>query len=294
MLKHKMKQWLSAHQPEALRIGAKEERGSPTSTTPPLCESLCVTATATVTATAGVIVMSTQKVSAAEAERGRYASTSAVNQYPSLKFKILGPKMGGPSPSSNACKENSHEEAAGVLGASWLAKSTSSTSNLAAAAALATGLHYKRKRDASPVKPSPIRIVRVKEDYDYDYGKRAGAAAAARNPTGSLNQSNADALRPPNPASKSILSHAVKKEVAVAAAAAAAAVAAAAAAEEEQEDEEDDPVEETDDDIARRLHQELNCAPMRQSRSRRNISCAQESVIDDPVHGQDPGILPSC
>jgi hypothetical protein len=53
-----------------------------------------------------------------------------------------------------------------------------------------------------------------------------------------------------------------------------------------------EPKEETDEEVARRLHQEFNCAPARASRGRGRMG-AQEAA-DDPVHGQDPGILPSC
>ena len=279
MLKHKMKQWLSDHQPETLRVCSKAEPSSPTSTTPPLPLGFPGTAN-------GTLDNSETKKLTAEAPRAAAARSpcpnSAVNQYPSLKSKILGPKMGAPVPpfSNNATtmKENS------VNGASLLGgkPSFSSTTNLAAAAALATGLHSKRKRDGdSPVKPSPIRIVRSKEDYDYDYGKPAmtttnAAAAALQSPSKSSN-------KPPTSIKPEENSEEATK------------VLALAAALEESEEEEAAVKEETDDDIARRLHQELNCAPMRQSRSRRNISCTEAAMAaEDAVHGQDPGILPSC
>jgi hypothetical protein len=54
-----------------------------------------------------------------------------------------------------------------------------------------------------------------------------------------------------------------------------------------------EPKEETDEEVARRLHQEFNCAPVRTSRSRGGKQCAAEAA-EDPVHGTDPGILPSC
>ena len=54
-----------------------------------------------------------------------------------------------------------------------------------------------------------------------------------------------------------------------------------------------EPKEETDEEVARRLHHEFNCAPVRTSRSRGGKQCAAEAA-EDPVHGTDPGILPSC
>lgn len=279
MLKHKMKQWLSDHQPEALRCGAKAEPSSPTftSTTPPLRESPSAATGAT-----------TNKISAGIAEGDKSPSNSTVNQYPSLKSKILGPKMavGASSPSSNvsinSSKENRLDGAAaagtgsGGAGGSLLGKSFASTTNLAAAAALATGLHSKRKRDDSPVKPSPIKIVRVKEDYDYNVDAPAPAPAAV---APALAATTTTSSKPSSHSSQNafrLAESAVKNE------------------EKNEVEEEAAPVEETDDDLARRLHQELNCAPVRTSRSRRHTSCAQETVMEDPVHGQDPGILPSC
>ena len=53
----------------------------------------------------------------------------------------------------------------------------------------------------------------------------------------------------------------------------------------------------TDEEIARRLHAEFNCAPMRTSRSRRTMDLEDRrdgGTPEDPVHDNDPGILPSC
>ena len=58
-----------------------------------------------------------------------------------------------------------------------------------------------------------------------------------------------------------------------------------------------EPKEETDEEIARRLHAEFNCAPMRTSRSRRTMDLENPrdgGTPEDPVHDNDPGILPSC
>jgi|APGre2960657444_1045066.scaffolds.fasta_scaffold00708_8 hypothetical protein len=49
----------------------------------------------------------------------------------------------------------------------------------------------------------------------------------------------------------------------------------------------------TDDEaLARRLHAELNCTPARTSRQQRGGPLA--AAARDRLHGQDPGLLPSC
>lgn len=54
------------------------------------------------------------------------------------------------------------------------------------------------------------------------------------------------------------------------------------------------PVEETnDEEMARRLHAELNGLP-RTSRQRQAAQCSIQAAKTDPVHGNDPGLLPSC
>ena len=289
MLKHKMKQWLSDHQPETLRsCGVKAHPSSPRSMTPPLPLD---SPSSTFEGGKNDDSTAARKISSSSGtEVERSPSTSAVNIYPSLKSKILGPKMGAPSsPLSNSMKDNTvngNGATTSANGASSLGRSFSSTTDLAAAAAQATGLgfHSKRKREDSPTKPSPIKVVRVKEEdyYDFDGGKpttNGGSRNNSSKPSGSKPPSGSrpsGSKQPPSSGTNVRNGAAVKDEKAEDAQGGA------------------PKVEETDDDIARRLHQELNCAPMRHSRSRRNISCAQETMAEDPVHGQDPGILPSC
>ena len=52
-------------------------------------------------------------------------------------------------------------------------------------------------------------------------------------------------------------------------------------------------VPEDDEALARRLHAELNCTPARSSRNRGGGQ-QQAAVGRDRIHGDDPGLLPSC
>ena len=271
MLKHKLKQWLSDHQPEVLRgIRPAAEPSSPTSMTPPLRDPGPSAVTA---ATTDVVIDSKNSSGSMSTVAEKSPSDSAVNQYPSLKSKILGLKMGVPA---------SKESLVGGAGASLQGKSYASTTNLAAAAALATGLHSKRKREDAVVKPSPIKIVRVKEEFD---GEKPDKPATTTSPS--------KGSKPPSSQS-TVKSTSGSKGAKITGKPSVKAEDGSVKTEDGSTEEGTaTPPKETDDDIARRLHQELNCAPMRTSRSRRNISCAQE-VVEDPVHGQDPGILPSC
>lgn len=283
MLKHKMKQWLSDHQPDTLRsCGVKAQPSSPRSMTPPLLLD------SPSTTSGGKNDDSTRKISSSSVtEVERSPSNSAVNMYPSLKSKILGPKMGAPSSplsNTNSMKENTLNgigATASANGASSLGRSFSSTTDLAAAAAQATGLafHSKRKREDSPTKPSPIKVVRVKEDYNFDGAKPATTNGGSRY---SSKPSNGGVSSKPYTSNGVGFNSRDSGAVTV------------TVVKEDEKEEGLNSMEETDDDIARRLHQELNCAPVRHSRSRRNVSCAQETMAEDPVHGQDPGILPSC
>ena len=61
------------------------------------------------------------------------------------------------------------------------------------------------------------------------------------------------------------------------------------------------PKEEDDEALARRLHAELNCTPARASRNRGGAAAAAAAAAAcgaqaarDRVHGEDPGLLPSC
>ena len=89
MLKHKMKQWLSDHQPETLRsCGVKAHPSSPRSMTPPLpLDSPSSTFEGgkndDYDSTAGAGGRKISSSSGTEVERS--PSTSAVNIYPSLK-----------------------------------------------------------------------------------------------------------------------------------------------------------------------------------------------------------------
>lgn len=232
MLKHKLKQWLIKHEPEACKV----EPGSPRSTTPPL---------------------------------KRTPSMSAVNQYPSLKTKVLGPKMEPTSPSEDSSKENGRPD--GEKGA--YSSAFASTSNLAAAASFATGLPCgKRKADDVPFKPSsPVKTVRVVESEEPESRPTSPKPAPSRSKPPTPKPSRAKPSPKPKPAAGS----------------------AGPSSSDATDAGADEPKEETDEEVARRLHQEFNCAPMRTSRSRGAKPCAQE-VAEDSVHGQDPGILPSC
>ena len=50
---------------------------------------------------------------------------------------------------------------------------------------------------------------------------------------------------------------------------------------------------EDDEALARRLHAELNCTPARASRGRGGQPPSAQAVRDR-IHGDDPGLLPSC
>jgi hypothetical protein len=256
MLKLRLKQWLEVHEPAALPAkppAALDILRCPKYTMPPLRE--------------------TPGSAAPDAPPRLPSPTSAAgNQYPSLKSRIL---MG-----TNSSKEN--DDAATELGKRKLSSPRASTTNLAAAAAAATGLHFKRtRRNEGPV-ASPIRVVRVKDE---DLIRPASAARPRPPPKPSLTNPND--------------SDPVKSEIALAILAAAESLDAAAAADAAAEAEikegdasEDPSAEPTDEEMAWKLHQEFNCAPARNSRRGRK-SCAQE-VAECPAHGADPGILPSC
>ena len=234
MLKYKLKQWLIKHEPEACKV---EPGSSPWSTTPPL---------------------------------KRTPSMSAVNQYPSLKTKVLGPKMVEPtSPSEDSSKgERTTRRREGRV---FLRLRVHVQPRRRAS--FATGLPCgKRKADDVPFKKpsSPVKTVRVVESEEPESRPTSPKPAPSRSkpPTPKpskrnhpLNRSRPRLRRPV------LLGVATRGRMRT--------------------------VEETDEDIARRLHQEFNCAPMRTSRARGAKPCAQE-VAEDSVHGQDPGILPSC
>lgn len=231
MLKHKLKRWLHENEPDG--GGVKPEPGSPRMSTPPLPRS---------------------------------PSGSAVNRYPSLKTKLLGPKLEPASPggSNDSSKENGRV-CNGNEGA--YTSPFASTQNLAAAASFATGLPCgKRARDYEKFKPaSPAKVARVRDE-----ALEADARAESPKPSNRSKPSTPKPAKPrPSPKPKP------------------SGGPASSGGSDGSE-----PKEETDEEVARRLHQEFNCAPARASRGRGRMG-AQEAA-DDPVHGQDPGILPSC
>jgi hypothetical protein len=225
MLKRKLKQWLGENEPGVL---IKREADVPGCSTP---------------------------------ELPRSPSSSAVNRYPSMKTKLLGPKLEPPG-SPDSAKENGD----GNKGA--YASAYKTTSNLAAAAAFATGLPCgKRMREMEKFKPSsPAKTTRVQSAASLDGSERC--------------ESPKPRSKPPTPKPSRVKPSPKPKQT----------NSASVPASSEDSGE---PKEETDEEVARRLHQEFNCAPVRTSRSRGGKQCAAEAA-EDPVHGTDPGILPSC
>ena len=227
MLKYKLKQWLAVNEPGALPV--KTEPGSPpTCVTPPLPRS---------------------------------PSTSDVNKYPSLKKKILGPKMvDADHPHAESPTTSSKENAGNSTLGNKYTSTFASTTDLAAAAAFATGLQpSKRKRDRRAIPPtSPPNVKKERSDDGSDRAKSPKP-------------------NKPKPKPKPRTPKASEKT--------------------SQKSDDGEPKEETDEEIARRLHAEFNCAPMRTSRSRRTMDLENPrdgGTPEDPVHDNDPGILPSC
>ena len=101
MLKRKLKQWLAVNEPGALPVKTEPPGSPPTCVTPPLPRS---------------------------------PSTSDVNKYPSLKKKILGPKMVDADHPHAESPTTSSKENASTLGNKY-SSNYASTSDLAAAAA---------------------------------------------------------------------------------------------------------------------------------------------------------------
>ncbi|MDA9098792.1 hypothetical protein N9L76_07640 [bacterium] len=231
MLKRKLKQWLGEHEPG---VHVKMEPDVPWCSTP---------------------------------ELPRSPSSSAVNRYPSMKTKLLGPKLEPPG-SPDSAKENG--DVNGSKGA--YASEFKSTVNLAAAAAFATGLPCgKKMREQEKFKPSsPMKTTRVQAEASADGSERCESPK----PNGRS--------KPPTPKPSRVKPSPAKPKPGNSY------NSGPASSEETGE-----PKEETDEEVARRLHQEFNCAPVRQSRSRGGKLCAGEAA-EDPVHGTDPGILPSC
>ena len=231
MLKYKLKQWLAVNEPGALPV--KTEPGSPpTCVTPPLPRS---------------------------------PSTSDVNKYPSLKKKILGPKMvDADHPHAESPTTSSKENAGNSTLGNKYTSTFASTTDLAAAAAFATGLQpSKRKREFDePFRPtSPPNIKKERSDDGSDRAKSPKP-------------------NKPKPKPKPRTPKASEKT-----------------SQKSDDGEPKEPKEETDEEIARRLHAEFNCAPMRTSRSRRTMDLENPrdgGTPEDPVHDNDPGILPSC
>ena len=244
MLKRKLKQWLAVNEPGALPVKTEPPGSPPTCVTPPLPRS---------------------------------PSTSDVNKYPSLKKKILGPKMVDADHPHAESPTTSSKENASTLGNKY-SSNYASTSDLAAAAAFATGLQpSKRRREFDePFRPSsPLSVKKERSDD--------GGSDRAKSP-----KTNKPKQKPkprtPKPASQSgPQSPRQAKRV--------------TNLDAETESEPKEPKEETDEEIARRLHAEFNCAPMRTSRSRRTMDLKDRrdgGTPEDPVHDNDPGILPSC
>ena len=169
-------------------------------------------------------------------------------------------------------------------GASSLGRSFSSTTDLAAAAAQATGLgfHSKRKREDSPTKPSPITVVRVKEEdyYDFDGGKPTTNGGSRNNSSKpwapSLLRARAlGSKQPPSPApTYETVPPAVRRRRRT------------------------PPVElprwKRPMTTSRVVCTRTQLRPHASLPQPTQHSCAQETMAEDPVHGQDPGILPSC
>jgi hypothetical protein len=198
-------------------------------------------------------------------ELPRSPSSSAVNRYPCMKTKLLGPKLEPPG-SPDSAKENSYGN--GNKGA--YASAYASTVNLAAAAAFATGLPCgKLKREMEKFKPnSPAKTARAQSTASLDESERCESPKPRSKPP----TPKPSRIKPsPKPKQTTSNSNSVP-----------------ASSEESGE-----PKEETDEEVARRLHQEFNCAPVRASRVRGGKQCGAETA-EDPVHGTDPGILPSC
>jgi hypothetical protein len=183
-----------------------------------------------------------------------------VNQFPSLKTKILGPKLEQPECDVTA------------VAAEVTAPRSPFSPSLAAAAVAATGIAAsKRKFTEDVFQPDPARLARELQ-RERDAANKSPKPKAPR----------------PSPKPKTSTSSA-----------AAALAGKSGGGDGDGGDGGDggvggEPREETDEEVARRLHQEFNCAPMRQSRSRRDVSNCAREVMEDANHGQDPGILPSC
>ena len=189
-------------------------------------------------------------------------STSDVNKYPSLKKKILGPKMvDADHPHAESPTTSSKENAGNPTLGNKYTSTFASTTDLAAAAAFATGLQpSKRKREFDePFRPtSPPNIKKERSDDGSDRAKSPKPNKPTTKPK----------PRTPKASEKTA-----------------------------QKSDNGEPKEETDEEIARRLHAEFNCAPMRTSRSRRTMDLENPrdgGTPEDPVHDNDPGILPSC
>ena len=210
MLKRKLKQWLGENEPGVL---IKREADVPGCSTP---------------------------------ELPRSPSSSAVNRYPSMKTKLLGPKLEPPG-SPDSAKENGD----GNKGA--YASAYASTSNLAAAAAFATGLPCgKRVREMEKFKPSsPGKTARVQSAASLDGSDRCESPKPRSKPP-----TPKPSRVKPSPKPKQTTSNSVP-----------------ASSEDSGE-----PKEETDEEVARRLHQEFNCAPVRTSRARGGKQCAAEAA----------------
>ena len=111
----------------------------------------------------------------------RSPSTSDVNKYPSLKKKILGPKMvDADHPHAESPTTSSKENAGNSTLGNKYTSTFASTTDLAAAAAFATGLQpSKRKRE-----------------FDEPFGPRRRQTSRRRGPTTART-----ALSPPSPTS---------------------------------------------------------------------------------------------
>lgn len=240
MLKRKLKQWLGENAPGP-GVSVKTETEVPGCATPPL------------------------------------PSASAVNRYPSLKTKLLGPKM--EPQHGHGSPESRKENGAGDGNEGAYTSPYASTSNLAAAAAFATGLPCgKKMEDSEKFKPqSPTRLARMQtsgegsDRCESPKPNNAGAGTGRQKPLtpkpSRVKPSPSKPARPQN--------------------------SGGSLPGSSDDAGSDEPVPETDEEVARRLHQEFNCAPVRQSRGRNAREFVAEQATDE-VHGTDPGILPSC
>jgi len=246
------------------------------------------------------------------------SSQSAKKAYPSIKHKILGQMGASPitaaaraaseTPSDDSTKTNRSSSSLAPADNKAKASSTMTSpnrkprptttagraalaaANKAAAAAAASPAKAAAKQlpDRKPLSSAPLSSAGTSSTNlvaDYAGAKRkreessatAGAAGSSKpRPSPAATKPSTSSKTPP--AARQPPSSAAKPP-------------AVPAAPKDGVDEPEGM--EADDLLAWRLHQELNCAPARTSRRARR-SCGQGEPEVDPVHGQDPGLLPSC